>query len=94
MRGLEFGELYLDAVAGSDSKAAEIIGQPRILGRDEIGEADVRPAFALVDLLAEEMTGAERFGPRLVRIELHIVTDCIGRPEPDHRLGRAAISPR
>jgi hypothetical protein len=52
--GAELGGEFIDAVAGSDGKPAEIVDAARILWGDEVGEAVVELAGGLLVLLAEE----------------------------------------
>src|SRR6266487_982461 len=48
------------------------------LRRDEIGEAPVRAAIGLLDLLAEEVERREHFSARFVGVQLDVVADAVG----------------
>src|SRR3989442_11856156 len=48
------------------------------LRRDEIGEAPVRAAIGLLDLLAEEVERREHLSARFVGVQLDVVADAVG----------------
>ena len=84
---LEAREMRLDAVARRHREAAD----PVAVGIDEIGEAHVRPALALGDLLAQE-------GHADMLLVLDWIDDIVAlaaaRPQPGDALARSAISRR
>ena len=77
---LEALDMFLDAVAGGDGKAAD----PVIFGVDEVGKTMVRFAAAFDDLLAQHRQGEFV----ILRRNENVVVFPPGAPETGHALGR------
>ena len=85
------------ADAGRDGEGADVVGEPGLLRRDEIGERRVG-AVALARRAPicwrSVYSMASRCLARLVGVELDVVADGVGRPEADHGAGGRATSRR
>ena len=79
---LEALEMRLEPV-DADREAADPV---LAVGIDEIGEAHVRPALALLHLLAKEWEA----GPVVAGEHEHVVAFALAAPQADGRLGRAS----
>src|SRR4051794_25733200 len=78
MVGGELRGQFVRTEASGDGESAEIIERNR---RDVISEAVVELVGGLLHLLAKEMKGRQRFGPRFVRINFDVVADSFRRPD-------------
>ena len=81
---LEAVDHRLLADAGGDGEAADIIGKPARLRRDEIGERQIGAALAPRHLLAQRVQRGDRRAARLIGVDLDVVADAVRRPEADH----------
>ena len=52
--------------------------------RHEIGQAPIRRAVVLHNLLAQEMECGQHLGPRFIRVQFHIVARPVRREEAIH----------
>ena len=93
MAALNAGGDLVEAVAGRDDEPADVVGQPGLARRGEVGEGEVGPAGWLDHLLAERVDRAGGAVAGRVGVQLDVVADAVGRPEPDDR-GRAQRSVR
>ena len=90
VRGLELGQLLLDAEAGGDGEGARPVS--RALRCDEIGETVVRLARWAFMLLAQVMRRRQHCRARLVGVQLDIVADAVCRPQAETALAEIHFS--
>ncbi len=72
--------------AGGGDKATDVVGYAAVLGRDEVGQGEVRLAVGLDDLLAQMVQPGNRLAVIAVDFQV-IVLHLVGRPETEHRAG-------
>ena len=60
-----------------------MVGDAGLLRRDEVGQALVGDAVAVLPLLAQAVQGREHRGPGLVGVDLDVVADAVGREDAD-----------
>ena len=77
----------IEPVAGGHGERPDVVDDPAVARRDEVGQRKVRPARRLDHLLAERVDDADPAASRVVGVELDVVADRVGRPEADGRRG-------
>ena len=76
------------ADAGGHGEAAEIIREPRLFRRDEVGQREIGTGAAVArHLLTQRVQRGEPLLARIVGIKLDVVADAVGGPEADHGVG-------
>src|SRR5260221_1290338 len=83
LEGLDPG---IDPDSRGDCEGADVIGNSRVPGRDEVGEAQVRAIGGLFALLAQAVPHHRRFTARLVRVDLDILADARRRIQAERRV--------
>ena len=94
MAALNSAILSCAAEPGGDGEGADVVGQPGLLGRDEVAERPVRDAVAVLALLAQVVQRGQHLGAGLVGVDLDVVADRVGREEARSRRWPSATSPR
>ncbi len=77
--GAEAVAQLLKADAAGDREGADVVGQPGLFGRDEVDQRAARLAAFPVSLLTEKVEALLHLGPRVIGVELDVVTHCVGR---------------
>ena len=85
--GLEGHDPVLGTDPARDGEAPDVVGQPRRLGRHEIGQRPIRYAVAVLSLLPQRADGGDDLRTGLIGIHLDVVADRIGGEEPDDTVG-------
>ena len=79
VRGLELATSS-EPDARGDGEAADVVGRPVSLRRDEVGERPVGHAVAVLALLAQVVQRGQHLA-RVVGVDLDVVADRVGREE-------------
>ena len=67
---------------GRDGERTDVVGKPRCLGGNEVGQTEVGTAGGLVHLLAKEDEPCPHVRARGVGVHLDVVIDGVGRKHP------------